>query len=130
MKIWTLLLLSLIASGCASEPRTPPPDWEAAAREEGQEAANAVEIPLLCAIPWDPTRDECWKAIVGIAGANKDAVVAAEAGYDRSVAAGKLQYELSLFWHDLLEEERKGRALDEWYFRSVIVLGLLIGSVL
>lgn len=135
MKTLILWLIVLIVSGCASEPRIPPPDWGAAERGEVQEAAGAREIPLLCAIPWDPTREECWTAVVayeivaeanaGIAEANKEATLAAEEGYDRAVAGGKLQYELSMFWHDLLEEERKGRELDKWYYRGMIGVILL-----
>ena len=139
MKIWMILLIGLIAASCANQPRVELPDWDLAARGDTVEAANPMVLPQLCVIPWESTDVACWSALDGydivsegnyvIAQANTDALRKAEAGYDHIVEAGKMQQELSQIRQELLEEERRGRMMDKWYYRGIITLGLIAVGV-
>jgi len=135
-----ILLIGLIAVGCASVPRTELPDWDLAERAvDTQEVAEPIALPELCAIPWGAENVECWSALdrydivsagnIEIAIANASALRKTEEGYDALVNAGRMQQELSEIRQELLEEERKGRTLDKWYYRGIITLGLIAVGV-
>ncbi len=139
MKIWTVLLIALIAVGCAGQPRTPLPDWSGAAREV-KEVADPIELPELCEIPRDGQWSlDCWRALneydivasgnTDIAIANTEALRKTEAGYDHLILAGQMQQEIAEIRQELLDEERKGRMMDKWFYRGVITLGLLAVSL-
>lgn len=134
MRTWILSLIGLTLVGCASRPAVELPDWTIAEREPS-EIAMPLELPQLCAIPWPEDSLPCWSALdqydiasgtnVEIAVANIDALRQTEQAYDRLVEAGKLQNELAQIRQDLLDEERRQRELDKWWYRSIIVLGLI-----
>ncbi len=138
MKIWTVLLIGLIAVGCARTPPKPLPDWELAERVE-TEVADPIELPELCELhdgQWTPA---CWLIFVDeyeviaegntiIAGANASALRKTEAAYDEIIAAGKLQQQLATIRQELLDDERRQREYDKWYYRAIIV-GLIIAGV-
>ena len=139
MKIWTVLLIGLIAVGCASNPRTELPNWDIAERDKTEEAADPLVLPQLCTIPWSETNVACWSALddydvisaanYDIAEANTAALRKTEAGYDHIVQAGRMQQELGEIRQELLDEERRGRWLDKWYYRGIIALGLIAVGV-
>ena len=134
------MLTALIAVGCASQPRTPLPDWEAAAREE-QEVADPIKLPELCALPSDGRWGaRCWVIFVDqyeiiaegnteIAFLNASALRKTEAAYDHLIAAGKMQQEIAEIRQELLEEERRGRMMDTWWYRGLIALGVVAVSL-
>jgi hypothetical protein len=117
--------------GCASNP-VPLPDWDLAERDQTKEAADPLPLPDLCSVPWQPEDVECWSALdeydivaVGnteIAAENAAASRAGDQSYDELLGAAKVQQELSQIRKDLLEQERRGRELDKWWYRGLIVL--------
>ncbi len=130
MKIWTLLLIALIAGGCATTNKVKLPDWETAAREEA-EIADPIELPSLCKVPWTST--ECWAKLneydviafgnTEIAKANNEALAKTEAAYDHLINAGKLQQEVAVIRREMYEQEKADRTYDKWFYRTVIVVG-------
>lgn len=134
MRHWTILLIVSILVGCASNP-VELPDWELAAREP-VEVSDPLILPDLCAIPLDGVWPiECWKALDAydiaasanyeIALANADALRKSDASYDALIEAGKLQQQLAVIRQEMLEQERQAHTRDNWFYRIVIVLGLI-----
>lgn len=134
MRIWTLLLIGLILAGCGSSPRVELPNWEIAERTP-TEVADPLDLPDLCAIPWPVDSVDCWSRLdqydiassanVDIAMSNAEALRQTELAYDRMITAGKLQNELAQLRQELLEEERRQRELDKWWYRGIILAGLI-----
>lgn len=132
-----ILLIGLIAAGCASQP-VELPDWDLAARDVEVEASDPIELPDLCAIPWQPEDVECWKALdlydiaaaenYNIAKLNASASRNGDQAYDQLIEAAKIQQQLSQIRQDMLERERRSRELDKWYYRAIIVLVGLAGA--
>lgn len=132
------MLIALIAAGCGTTQRVSLPDWEGAAREP-TEIADPIELPQLCAIPWASTSTECWSRLddydvvatgnTAIAEGNTAALRKAEAAYDRLIAAGTMQQELAEIRQELLEEERRQRELDKWWYRAIILGGVIAVGV-
>ena len=141
MKISTLLLIVLIASGCVSVPETrDPPDWSAVGNVEKKPAADAKDLPKLCAVEVAETElgrratwsQPCWDILeafeviaignTDIARANTSALRRTEAANDTFIEAGKLQQQLSDFYLDLLKDERQGRQIDVLTYRVLIAL--------
>ncbi len=139
IRTWIVLLIALIAVGCAPTRTTTLPDWDLAAREE-TEVANPIDLPELCPLPstgqWSA---ECWLIFVDqyeiiaigntkIARSNAAALRKTEAAYDHIIEAGKLQQQLSIIRQELLEDERKQRAYDKWFYRALLG-GLAVAGV-
>lgn len=124
-----LLLLGLIVSGCATNQRVSPPDWEFAYYDK-VETVDPVELPALCEIPF--TTAECYLQLekyeivaegnFDIAKANTNALRKAEGAYNELVAAGKMQQEYAELREEQLQEERREHMLDNWWHRGLIVL--------
>ena len=138
MKLSTLLLTVLILAGCASSP-VELPDWDLAQRDQSKEASDPVALPDLCAVPWQPDDVECWAALdlhdiaaeanYTIAAENAKSSRAGDAAYDELLGAAKVQQELSEIRQRMLEQERRDRELDKWWYRALIVL-IGIGAAL
>lgn len=97
-------------------------------------------MPELCAIPSDGVWSvECWKKLdaydiavtanIEIAQENVSALNKSDESYDALLGAAKVQQELSQIRQELLERERQAHTWDNWFYRSIIALGL-IGAVL
>ena len=133
MKNWMLLLTVSILVGCVSNPVSEP-DWTVAEREPS-EVADPIPLPTLCEIPWSRKSIECWKALdnhdivssgnYDIAVANAEALRNTEQAYDALVQAGKAQQEVTRFKQELLEHERQQREQEKWWYRAIILSGLI-----
>lgn len=133
MKIWTLLLIGLIAGGCATNEQVKLPDWETAAIEKS-EIADPIDLPLLCKIPFESAK--CWLKLeqydivafgnTEIARANNEALLKTEAAYSHLINAGKLQQEVAVLRREMYEQEKRDRIYDKWFYRTVIVIGGLV----
>lgn len=97
-------------------------------------------LPEICEIPSDGLWPrECWLALDAydiVATGNTEiaqdlagALDASDESYDALLGAAKVQQELSQIRQDLLERERQAHTWDNWFYRSIIALGL-IGAVL
>ncbi len=138
MKIWISLLIALIVGGCARTPTTPLPDWTSAEREES-EIAYPIELPELCSLPSDGQwAAACWEIFVDeyeiiaegnttIAGSNARALRKTEQAYDQLIEAGKLQQQLAGIRKEMLEDERRQREYDKWYYRAIIIGLVAVG---
>lgn len=132
-----MLVVSILNVSCAIAPGVRAPEWDVAERDTSVVIANPVELPALCAIPFTAT--ECWDRLdayedvavgnTAIAELAISALDKTEGAYDELVGAGKLQQHLTDFYIELLEEEKRERKYDNWFFKSVIALGLLGGSL-
>jgi len=138
--ILMLSLLALTASGCVNVPETrDPPDWIGVGQVEKKPAADAKDLPDLCAIEVVEGRGTwtvaCWNTFeryeiiaegnTEIARANTSALRATEGANDALIEAGRLQQELGNFYLELLKDERQGRQLDVLTYRVIIGLGLI-----
>ena len=133
MKNWMLLLIVLILVGCVSNP-VPEPDWSKAEREP-KEVVDPVSLPTLCKVPWSINNTECWAALdkydivaagnFTIAQANAEALRDTKQAYDALVHAGQAQQEVARFKQEMLKEERRQREAETWWYRSIILGGLL-----
>ena len=128
------MLIALTSASCATAP-VELPDWELAEREQ-IEVTEPLTLPPLCEIPisgqWPA---ECWQKLDAfdiVATGNYDqaqstanALRKSDASYDALLGAAKVQQELSQIRQDLLERERQAHTMDNWFYRSVIALGLI-----
>ncbi len=134
MTRWLILLSALITAACASEP-VQLPDWDIAEREQRQLVAPK-QLPDLCEIPMNGQWSvECWQRLDAhdiiaegnfeIAQSLASALEASDASYDQLLGAAKVQQELSQIRQELLKQERRAHAMDNWFYRAIIALGLL-----
>ena len=133
------MLIALTSVSCASQP-IELPNWDLAARQSDLQTAEPIELPSLCEIPatgsWPV---ECWEALDAydiaaqanyeIATLNAHALQKSEGAYDSLIEAGKLQSQLAMIREEMLERERQAHTMDNWFYRVIIVLGL-IGAAL
>jgi hypothetical protein len=78
---------------------------------------------------------ECWQKLdahdrvatanTSIAQDNASALRKSDESYDALLGAAKVQQELSQIRKDMLERERQAHTLDNWFYRGIIVLGLI-----
>lgn len=78
---------------------------------------------------------ECWQRLDAhdiiaegnfeIAQSLASALEASDASYDQLLGAAKVQQELSQIRQELLKQERRAHAMDNWFYRAIIALGLL-----
>lgn len=125
-----MLTVSILAA-CASQP-VELPNWDLAERDQTKQAADPLELPVLCSMPWDYSDVECWAALeqfdivaegnTEIAADNAAASLAGDQAYDELLGAAKIQQELSQIRQELLEKERRDHAIDNWWHRGLIVL--------
>ena len=65
-----------------------------------------------------------------IAVENAEALEALSRSYNHLIEAGKLQNQFTQIREEQLARERSQRLQDQWFYRGVIVLGLLAGATL
>ena len=136
-----LVLLSL--SGCASVEPVDIPDWDLTpATVEIQRQARLPEFPS----PASNTEETVTFTVqqfaviteyLIVAGGNYDIGVQNEQAledlsrsYNHLIEAGKLQNQFTQIREEQLARERSQRLQDQWFYRGVIVLGLLAGASL
>ena len=144
MRISMLLLMSLILAGCAGNKPREIPDWGAVEIPQ-TEVTDPVALPLLCEMTvidgadgvrygtWSP---ECWQAFQAyelvaeanykISQANAGALRDTEGAYKSLVSAGQMQQQLTEFYNDMYEDEKDSHRWDNWFYRILIGLGLLV----
>lgn len=134
------MLIALTSASCATAP-VDLPEWDLAARQDDLEVADPIPLPALCEIPstgqWPV---QCWKALDAYdiaATANYEAAVLnanalrqSEGAYDHLIEAGKLQSQLAQIREEMLERERRAHTMDNWFYRVIITLGLVVGATL
>ena len=129
-------------SGCASVEPVDIPDWDLTpATVEVQEPLRLPEFPSPASVTEDTvtfTADQFavitdYLIVSGgnydIAVQNADALVALSRSYNHLIEAGKLQNQFTQIREEQLQRERTARAQDKWFYRGVIVLGLLAGGL-
>ena len=140
--LWSMPLI-LVLAGCAGQEKRSPPDWSAVALPV-VEITDPVALPQLCPATIVEATDgerygtwpaECWRALAAyeitaegntsIAQLNANALRNTEAGYNSLISAGQMQQELSGFYSDLLEDERKARFIDSLLYKILVGLGLI-----
>jgi len=139
-----ILSVLLTLGACVSQEKRDPPDWSTVALPTS-EVTEPTRLPVLCEITvidgadgqrygvWSP---DCWQTLqayeitaeanTDIALANANALRSTEAAYAALVSAGKLQGELTVFYAELLEDERKGRFIDGLLYKTLIGLGFIV----
>ena len=134
-----MLLIALTSVSCATAP-VELPEWDLAARQSNLEVSDPLPLPNLCEIPstgsWPV---ECWKKLDAYdiaASANYEAAVLnasalrkSEAAYDSLIEAGKLQSQLAQIREEMLERERQAHTMDNWFYRFIIALGLIVAAL-
>ena len=134
---WPIIL---ILSACATEPLVLP-SWEATERDS-KPITPLTTLPTLCELPTDGIWSlDCWSKFVAyeeiaysntdIGKLNTEALQLSDEAYDQIVAAGKLQSQLALIREEMLARERQAHTFDNWFYRAVILVGLVaVGAAL
>lgn len=140
MKPLMLLLTVGILSGCATN-EVAIPDWEIA-RIEAAEVTRPTPLPSLPEIFVEGDRAyvtrngllqlEAYKVVAegnyDSANYNAEAMKSYEAAYNHLIEAAKAQQQLEQIRKELLEQERRERTMDRWFYRGVFVLaGVVVG---
>jgi len=98
------------------------------------EVTDPTEYPLLCEIPWTAT--QCWQRLdvfedvavnnKDLAQLNADIARDSDAAYDHILSAAKQQQSVALIREEQLQLERRDHFLDNWFYRGLIALGILV----
>ncbi len=121
-----------MVSACAHDP-IQLPDFDVAERAD-VEVTDPTEYPLLCEIPWTAT--QCWQRLdvfedvavnnKDLAQLNADIARDSDAAYDHILSAAKQQQSVALIREEQLQLERRDHFLDNWFYRGLIALGILV----
>jgi len=132
-KAWTLSLIVLTLAGCASVPTTPAPEWRVP--DERTAVTDPTPLPPLCAIPWQPDDVTCWQQLdafdivaegnTEIAQANANGLRNQEGATDAYIRAGQFQQQLTEFYREQLNDEKRAHWIDNATHRIMIALGLV-----
>ena len=137
MKTWIVLWGALMIGACATNQPINVPEWEDAQRPEAA-ITYPIELPQLCEISasgqWSVA---CWRRLeaydivasgnTDIARDNAEALRSTEEAYDALIRAGKYQRELARIRQEMLNEERRQRTWDRWFYRTVLAGLAIIG---
>lgn len=128
-------------TGCATDP-VELPDWDIP--EASVTVQDPLALPPLPALRSEGTR--AWIDRDGVIALEKfktaaeaNSTIALENGaalrnqaeaYNALREAGEYMNEIARIRQEMLDRERQERTLDRWFYRTVIVLGLVVGVTL
>lgn len=138
MQKWQMLLLIGILTGCSSTP-VELPEWDIPeANVQAQYPLSLPERPpasigqsgnaeftqagMLQLQRYAVTSETNFT----IAQANAEALEAQSRAYNSLIDAGKMQHQVAQIREELLEIERRDHATDNWFYRGIIALGIIV----
>jgi len=137
MRNFGLLLAIGLLSGCAST-LVELPSWDIPqATEQAQHPLPVADRPKAASstettITFDEAGIRALEAghktsetNYNIAEANATALEAQSRAYNSLIEAGKMQNEVARIRQELLDTERRDHFFDNWFYRGIIVLGLI-----